>query len=718
MSLPQFIKATGIFYPRELETFKRKKGTYMQPIFEAVTNAWEAILDKFGSDNLNQGKITITLNVFKGLDLDNNTDLTIQTIQIADNGIGLDENNLTRLQNLRDPSKNHSNNGTGRVQFLFYFGSTVLESISEFSENKSRRVKATLSCNELFLQNNSIMRLEEDEEIDRQDSKTILTFNNPIEPKDSKAYGALTAALLKTDIINHSLARFCDNRANLPQIIIERYVNQELDGTETIVANDIPVPEKEEDLEVKYATVKDKKIVRTDQAESFHIRSFAVPDNKIDGNRLYMVSKGELGNTLPLDNLSEKETIDGTRYMFLLSGKYLDEQDSDDRGNISLVKEKELKKLYKDGDSMFKNEQFILQENLVDEVNHKISSIYEVFSQKEQEKEDNINELQEMFLLDPATVDSIRSKVKKSTTDAEILKMVYESEMVKVADLDASIRYAVQSVDALDPSEPEYQAKLKELVDDFSAKIPEQNKSALTKYIARRKLVLELFDKILHNETDALRGGKRIDEDVLHNLIFKQHSTNPQGSDLWLLDDQYLFFEGCSEKELNKIKINGINLLKQELTDEEKAYKTRHEIKDVGTRRPDILLYPAEGKCVIVEFKAPDVDVSLHLAQINRYAMIIHNLSDPKLKINTFYGYLVGENIDYDSIQESDTYFKLAANLGYIYRPNLPLPGKFGHQEGDLYTEVIKYSEILKRAQNRNKAFINKLEAKDKPNEK
>ena len=39
MNLPQFIKATGIYYPRELETFKRKKGSYLQPIFEAVTNA-------------------------------------------------------------------------------------------------------------------------------------------------------------------------------------------------------------------------------------------------------------------------------------------------------------------------------------------------------------------------------------------------------------------------------------------------------------------------------------------------------------------------------------------------------------------------------------------------------------------------------------------------------------------------------------------------------
>lgn len=154
MNLPQFIKATGIYYPRELETFKRKKGTYLQPIFEAVTNAWEAIMDKFGSDNLNRGKIAITLNVSKGLDLENNSVYQIQTIQITDNGIGLNEENLTRLQNLRDPSKNHSNNGTGRVQFLFYFGSTVLESISDLSESQSRRVKATMSSNDLFLRNN------------------------------------------------------------------------------------------------------------------------------------------------------------------------------------------------------------------------------------------------------------------------------------------------------------------------------------------------------------------------------------------------------------------------------------------------------------------------------------------------------------------------------------------------------------------------------------
>ena len=143
------------------------------------------------------------------------------------------------------------------------------------------------------------------------------------------------------------MARFCDNRGHLPKITIERYVNNELDDIQTIEFNDIPIPQKEDNLEVKYSTIKDKKIVKTDKTEVFHIRSFVIPEYKIDGNRLYMVSTGELGNTLPLDNLAEKESIEGKHFMFLLSGNYLDQQDSDDRGNICLMKEQDLKKLFK-----------------------------------------------------------------------------------------------------------------------------------------------------------------------------------------------------------------------------------------------------------------------------------------------------------------------------------------------------------------------------------
>lgn len=711
MNTPKYIKASCIYLPRELDSFKRKKGTYLQPIFEAVTNAWEAIMDKFGNDNLNRGSIVIKLFAEKGLDFGNQSAYNIQKITIEDNGVGLDEANLERLKNLRDPSKGHANNGTGRIQYLFFFGSTNIESVSAVNKSKAKKVKVTLSMNSSFLVNNSIMRLDEEQDVESQPSRTVVTFNNPLDEKESQSYGALSAGVLKSDIVHHSLARLCDNREKLPKITIERYLNNELEDTQEIKVSDIPVPDKDEGVEVPYVSIREKKVVKTDKKESFRIRSFVLPESKMEGNRLYLVSKGELGNTLPLDLLADKETVDGNRYMFLLSGEYLDARDSDDRGNINLMKESELKKSISDNYKMFQDEEFVLKEHIVEEVNGKISTLYQVFEEKEREKDDKIQELQDMFLLDPNTVNSIRSKVKKQSTDADILKLVYEGEMEKIANMDASIKKAVKDVEALDPTERNYQDKLQQLVNDFASMLPEQNRNALSKYIARRKLVLELFEKIMNNNTDSLRGGKRIDENVLHNLIFRQHFIDPQGSDLWLLEDQYLYFEGCSEKELNHIKINGTNLLKKKLTDEENAYKLRHE-KDVGDRRPDVLLYPTEGKCIIVEFKAPDVDVSEHLDQINRYAMIIHNLSDASFQFNTFYGYLIGENIDYDSIQESNSDFKQAVNLKYIFRPNYIVPGRFGHKDADLYTEIIKYSDLLKRAQDRNKVFIDKLEGK------
>ena len=221
---------------------------------------------------------------------------------------------------------------------------------------------------------------------------------------------------------------------------------------------------------------------------------------------------------------------------------------------------------------------------------------------------------------------------------------------------------------------------------------------------------------ILEKELNSLTKNKNINEDLLHNLIFQQHSKNTHDSDLWLLDDQCLFFSGSSEGQLNTIEVNGVKLLKTKLTQEEIDYKRRNgldgEVIDAGIRRPDVLLYPEEGKCIIIEFKAPNVEVSKHLDQINRYAMMINNLSDESFHLHAFYGYLIGENINYDYIQEANSAFKEAANLKYIYRPNYNIPGRFKRNNGDLYTEIIKYSDILKRAQLRNKIFMEKLEGK------
>lgn len=102
--------------------------------------------------------------------------------------------------------------------------------------------------------------------------------------------------------------------------------------------------------------------------------------------------------------------------------------------------------------------------------------------------------------------------------------------------------------------------------------------------------------------------------------------------------------------------------------------------------------------------------MSAHLDQINKYAMVINNLSNENFKIHSFYGYIIGENIEYDFIEERNSSFKQSPNLKFIFRPSYDIPGKFGREKGDLYTEIIKYSDILKRAQLRNRILLEKLE--------
>lgn len=41
----EYIKAIGIWYANELPTIKKKKDTILQPIYEAFTNAWEALVE-------------------------------------------------------------------------------------------------------------------------------------------------------------------------------------------------------------------------------------------------------------------------------------------------------------------------------------------------------------------------------------------------------------------------------------------------------------------------------------------------------------------------------------------------------------------------------------------------------------------------------------------------------------------------------------------------
>jgi len=312
-----------------------------------------------------------------------------------------------------------------------------------------------------------------------------------------------------------------------------------------------------------------------------------------------------------------------------------------------------------------------------------------------------------MFLLSPEIIKSV--SITRSDTDESILTKIYRAEAKISAKYDSAIKSSFDRLEALDASSANFNEELESIVDSLSDEIPAKNKYSVARYIARRQLVLELFDKVLKRKTTIQQTQKRnIDERLLHNIIFRQGSKDSQASDLWILNEEFLYFDGSSESTIFDLTVGGKKIIKDPLTEAEQDFCKKIS-GNKGRRKPDIFLYPEEGKCILVELKNPNVNVSEHLNQITLYSGILRNLTSSEFEISSFYGYLIGEEFDLDDVRTYDSDFKYSPKFNFVFRPSKPVFGRFGRKDGELYTEVIKYSEIHRRAQLRNSIFAKKL---------
>lgn len=692
----QFITAQDLSFVGILHDIKKSK-TSLQPIFECFTNALEAIKIKQISDSNYKGEIRLKINA---------SETTVQStefnsISITDNGIGFNEEEFKRFNTFKLTSKGYKNLGSGRIQYVHFFDTTLVKSVFE-DNGKFYEREFIVSKKTEFVSppNNAIVKHRYCKESAEKNTQTTITFNTLLE--SSAIYNDLDENTLKEKLLERYVHYFCYNKKKLPKIKIEFYVHTELKGESTISQTDIPNIDKTEPITLNYSRKSKTGNEKTDKTETFTIDAFKIPKNLLKENKLNLVSKGEVieESDVTLENIASGDNVKGNKYLFLVSSSYIDARDTNLRGILNIPSKESFEK------DLFANQEEIFLEDIQEEVNKTISTMYPEIEEVKQKHQEGFAKLKEMFLLDDETAKDINISINDN--ESKILEKFYEAEAKKSASMDASIKESVDKLEKLDTSNPNYQAELKSAVDELVKTIPLQNKKALTHYVARRKLVLELFQKILKNETDKLKNGGRIDEDVLHNLIFQQSTNDPLQSDLWLVNEEYIYFRGVSEGLLGQIGLDGTKILKEVLTAEEQEYRKKQG-GDARLKRTDILLFPAESKCIIIELKAPDENISEHLNQINRYASLINNLSIDTLKFNTFYGYLIGENIDVDDIIDNDSDFKNAPNFGYIFRPYKRIAGKFGRTDGSLYTEIIKYSTLLDRAKLRNKIFIDKL---------
>lgn len=701
---PKYIKAFGISYAGTLPKI-RKSDNPLQPVFEAITNALEAIQM---SPNKGKGEILVKINLIKSAFSSEEKYFDFDSIQVEDNGIGFNEQEFDRLENLNDTRKGFLNKGSGRVQYLHAFDKT--EIVSTFQDSSSttgyKERVFTLSKGDAFLKQNAIIYYHSLKEISVSESKTVVTFKTPLLKKDLDYYKDLHVQELKSSIIDRYLAIFCENRDHLPQIKLQRNVNQQTVEEEKIESNDIPLIDQAKDITVHYSKVSadGRTIERTDKSETLNLKAFKIAKEKLPRNGLNLISKGEVAAPIKLEGLLPDDHIDGIRYLFLLSGKYIDERDGDTRGKLNIPSQEDFKKTF--GDTLFPQEEILL-DDIQESANNTIIGLYEEIKKKGKEKELEIEKLKAMFLLNP---ESIRdAKIKLSDTEERILEKVYQADAKLIAKKDAEIKKRIDALNDLNPNSKEFRETLDREIEELAKALPTQNKIALTHYVARRKLVLELFKKVLGRKLTIQQSDDRsADEKLLHNILFPQKSNSPEQSDLWILNEDFIYFNGTSDVPLSQVKLGEEKIFKQEFADEEEKYlKAGGQNRKI--KRPDVLLFPAEGKCILIEFKDPAVNVAEHLSQTDFYAYLIRNYTVDTIQITTFYSYLIGENIEPKDVRGHVSTYEHSYHFDYLFRPSVKVVGESPRTDGSIYSEVIKFSTLIERAEKRNEIFIKKL---------
>lgn len=687
----RFISYTGLLRD------SKKSSNHLAPIFEAFTNALEA----FAEEQVNR---VINIEIYKKTS-DMFDKLVFDKLVIKDNGDGFNDTNFSRIISYKDISKGAYNKGSGKIQYLLFFNLVEIKSIFR-EDNKFYCREFDLSGCEDFLTHNAIILHKNTYEIE-SDKCTSVTFNKPLSKNSINFYNGLDAVKLKKELKKRYLQLFCLHRNNLPTISIKEFHDDEEFANIQIASSDIPEFDKTATITLQYQEVNEcgDVILLNGETEVFNVYSFKLPASECDANAIKLTVKDEIIDKKHLEFkfLLEKESIYDNRYLVLVSSDYLNNLDQDSRGEFKLPKKSDIQ-----SSNELIHDKNIFLDDLQNEINKQVEEWYPEILTHREEKQKNIEKLKALFLLDGKLLQNAMNIA--NPTDENLLKLVYENDARLEAKGDAEIKKHIEEIEKLNPTEREvYTNKLKELTNKVVSKIPLQNRNALSHYVARRKLVLDLFDKVLDKQLIIQHPENRnIDERLLHEIIFQQSSKQNNNSDLWLIDEEFIYFSGCSDLCLSKVKVNGVFLLKQNLTPEELKYKTKLGI-DESRKRPDVLLFPNEGKCIILEFKNPEVNIGECLNEINKYARLIHNLSDSLFQFNTYYGYLIGETIDPEDIRDYDSDFKEAPHFNYMYRPYKLIAGSLDRTDGGIYTEIISYKTLLARAKQRNKIFIDKL---------
>lgn len=688
----------------------------LAPVFEAVSNSLEAIAER--QQKISEpGRIILRL-YYTGL-LDE--ERSLERIEIEDNGVGFDQDNYERFGTFLDRSKGYNNRGSGRVQFLHF--AERIEVTSTFDE-AGKTLTRHFFCNpKTYITEPSVGPASPSAPI-----STTIAMSGFLLGKEAKVFfDDLSLVELRNAIKSHFLLRLylvkVANKQLATSFRFELYKKGKLADSIVLGPDDVPTPETG-GIKVHYVKLKDPKadtiewITQPGHAEQLHWAHFKLGADEIAENGVVLCSKETEIDRLRVEGLKKREDVDGHRFLTAVHGPVLDKP-----GNVSHAVDRftfpscaDTERAAREDLFFEPDREFLFFEDIEQAVEDALPGIYaDLFARKEELSRD----VETIARAHGIPLEVARStKISFSDTEEQITEKIFKRQAESLALQSLKIKKLFDELETLNPTDANYQADLEQRTSELLGLIPEQNKQDLSRYIIRREMVAKVLGMIVNERiaapSPASRKGAaarkpRLDrEGLIHDLLIKRKTGTAAGpNDLWVLNEEFVHFEGFSDVPIDQIRdAKGNKVLRPISKEVLNAYRIK------PGRRPDIFLFADEGQCILIELKAPEVDLSDYLSQLERYCNLIANFS--VAPITRFYCYLIGET--FSPIDIAGNYRK-NVHGDWVRRTDYKImryeDGRQDEEIGEAHMEIIKLSLIHTRPRRRNKSFADRLGISD-----
>lgn len=632
----------------------------LMPIFEAIVNSIQAIKEKKDTEIHN-----IEIIIERDETLTNEIQGCIRNCIVIDDGIGFNNANFTSFLESDSTYKYEiGGKGVGRFSWLKAFDDIDIESVFlEKNEFYHRQFNFNIKNN--FL----------DDTYDKTTQNKTFTkvkLNNFKEQYKKKAPHKLEDIAFR--IMQHCLMYFLDD--NCPKIIIK-------DEKDTIELNEL--------FNTNYLNENNIKNIRI-KKHNFNILQIKADNLIVDKHAVYLCANNRLVDVKNLSNYMPDlngmlNKVDKFWYLAIVTSDYLDMNVDMNRLSFNIPKTS-------------KNEDLdvvCIDDIMIEVIESAEDFLKDYLKPIRDEKKQRIkayiksNAPQYSHLLTYKANEL--KKVKSNLSDEDLDNALYQMSR----DFELEIRKEGQALVECLKNDLTQTMEYKHKFEEHVAKISEENKSILAKYVAHRKSIIDLFEVGMYKQAD----GKYNKEEFMHNLIYPMRTTSDDieygQHNLWLVDERlsYFFFASSDIPFNNDKKEDRPDLM---LFDNSIALL---ESKNDGT---------AYDTIVIFELKKPmrgDLTSNNPIDQITNYMDKIqtNTVTDKNGRLirtdehTKFYLYIVCDALES---------FRSILKNRYSFKETIDRLGMFRMNDNQ-YIEILTYDKIINDAKKRNKILFDKL---------